>query len=140
MITRFDLIWHTPINFKKLDPNYFYIGKWNQVDYVKKEVTRRHFGIDDKINDLYFLSNSKFMNTFGDAFNSVLKIRPNPHKFLQWYLESKYKQHRKLMYLKCFDHDVYRDRVESYKKGKTILKENFKEVDNIIWKSKGVRA
>jgi len=134
MITRFDLIWHTLIDFKKLDSRKFYIGKWNVVNYDSKEVSPLFQSGGYKFNDLYFISNSEFMNYYGRAFKALKTFGSgDPHKFIKWYLlkNSELRNNIKFAYLKYYDHDNYRDRVESYKNGVTILKENFKVVKDL---------
>jgi hypothetical protein len=128
MITRFDLIWHTLINFNKLDSRYFYIPKWNKVDYGKERTIKRKYFKGERYLDLCFISNSKYMNYYGDAFNKFKNNNiSDPHTFLHIYLNEnkKIKRNVKFRYLRAIDMDVYRDRVESYKNGRTILKRNF---------------
>jgi hypothetical protein len=133
MITRYDLIWLTPIDLKELDSDNFYISKINKVNHKRKTVSphwiKTHHPKSTRYNDTYFLSNSKFMDYYGDAFDMLSNVNVgDPHLLLFAYLnENKEIKNRiVLKYLNYFDHDVYRRRVESYENGVTILKENFK--------------
>ncbi len=144
MVTRFDLLWYVRTHFKNLNPNYFYIGKWNNVNYSWRKASRVYNGhpLKSKLNDLFFFSNSKFMDYYGDAYDSADHIRGDPHKFLRGYLNrsKEIRSKKKFIYLKYFDHDVYRDRVESYENGVTILKEDFEVVRNIDMGHKRTRG
>ncbi len=128
IITRFDLIWLTPIDFKQLDSNNFYISKINRVNHKAKTVSSHYVKNHKKYNDTYFLSNSKFMDYYGDVFDMLGDVNVgDPHTLIYHYLNENKELKKRMIfkYLNYFDHDVYRRRVESYKEGITILKEDF---------------
>jgi len=117
-ISRFDLIWHTPLIFENLDPSYFYVANWSKTHHPLTGKIRRFL-------DLYFASNSQYIDYYGEAFER-LKIANagDPHTFIKEHLEDypEIMNKIKLMGHRVSDFDVYRDRVESYKNGRTVLK------------------
>ena len=131
MLTRFDLLWHTPLDFSLLDLQFFYVSNWNRVDYARKTVDKNNIFSDSRILDLWFFSNSKFMDYFGDINNMLEKVNVgDPHAFIYWYLNQSEEIKNKIRYkfYRYFDCDVYRDRVAKEIKNGPIFKGNFTTV------------
>ena len=127
MLTRFDLIWHTPVDFSVFNMDFFYILNWNKIDYEFKTVSKdsKNPGL---INDLWFFSNSKFMNYLGDIYNELTEVnRGDPHTFIAKYLFRSDEIRNKIKYIfyEYFDCDVYRRRFERRIGDETILKGDF---------------
>ena len=59
MISRFDCLYNTNINFSELDPNFFYASNWDLPHSI------------DGFLDYWFISNSLNMDLFGDLYNKL---------------------------------------------------------------------
>ena len=72
MLCRFDIAFFSTFNFNEYDMNYFWASHWNDEQGVL------HF-VNEGFADLWFFSNSEFMNKFGLLYNNIEQYSPSPH-------------------------------------------------------------
>ena len=119
MISRFDLLWFTDIDFENYDSKYFWISNWNHNGPGK----RGPYGSQRKAGrgflDFWFFSNSKDMDKFASLYDSVengefFKTYPSSdggrtssHVISKQYSNLLGLDSKETMY-RGFDHEVYR--------------------------------
>jgi len=113
MVTRFDTMFFKDINFEDYDPSNFYAANWN-ADVIKGKywvsktenlsVTR-----GKRLADLWFFSNSDYMNKFSELYDSMDKYHISPHKGSWEYLMTFMKiSDIKYVLWRHFDYELYR--------------------------------
>jgi len=128
MLNRFDLLWHTPVDFSIFNMDFLYAAHWNGVDYKKREVDKKNYFKNQRILELWLFSNSKFMDYFGDAYNALATINVgDPHLFMYQYLQQSEEIRGKIKFLfyRYFDYDLYRERIDTEIDGNKKFKDGF---------------
>ena len=86
MISRFDCLYYTPIDFTTLDPTKFYASHWEG---------KTSAGVPHNLNgflDYWFIANSSNMDLFGDLYNKLDEylsegISLSNHVLSKYYIE-----------------------------------------------------
>lgn len=82
ILSRFDMMWFTKVDLSKYDMKYWYASNWNDSIKGKNSPTQpnraNHF-LGQGFLDLWFFSNSHFMDKFGTLYDHRKSYSPNPH-------------------------------------------------------------
>jgi len=117
MVSRFDLMWLIPLNFNNFNPKYFYISNWNNRNIVNDKTNRSKKS--KRYLDLWFFSNSDYMDYYGNVFDELEKINiTDPHRFLWHYLNKNEKIQKNIKYELYIgsDYELYRNKILGEKK------------------------
>ncbi len=111
LVSRFDLIWFTKIDFNSLDRNYFYISNNNKFPNIKGHLKNEKYTKDNNTNqvsDLWFIGHPIDMDRTMDVYKKIEKRKSlvNIHKFLGEYFRDWV--NKKYMFYRGFEFELYR--------------------------------
>jgi hypothetical protein len=114
MVTRLDIAFFRNLNFSEFDMKYFYasnrnIPPWKSLDgKASYEINKQE--LDTQFFDLWFFSNSKYMDIFSLVFDNLhLYNEISPHVCSKTHVD-KYigKEQIKYIFFRWFDHELIR--------------------------------
>jgi hypothetical protein len=117
MLSRFDMLWFSKIDFEKLEKNKLYLSNWNNYGYqigdkIDKENNSYPYGQRLRLyQDLWIIGNQEQMNHISKLYDLIEKsesTKYSPHGILFKHLYSKYGSIIEFKYYYGIDYNLYR--------------------------------
>lgn len=111
MLTRLDLCFFSDLDFTKYKMEYFYASHRNDSSTLETNYTANYENhkAGEELQDLWFFSNSHYLDEFGKLYENIEKYHINPHKSSKQHLDT-FLEEGKIKYTlyRWFDYELVR--------------------------------